>query len=87
MYPHPHSSQSLAKFAFTHSEVRAKPQFKFHKHSAAMVNSMNNTNSTNNTNTNKSMTVGGSKPRAAVFDGIRIIQDLRTVTGMCGACK
>jgi len=91
MYPHPHSSQYLAKFAFTHSEVRAKPQFKFHKHSAAMVNNMNNMNSMNNMNNmniaNKSMIIGGSKPRAAVFDGIRIIQDLRTVTGMCGACK
>jgi hypothetical protein len=64
MYTQSHSSQYLAKFVFTHSEVRAKPQI-----------------------ANKSMIIGGSKPRAAVFDGIRIIQDLRTVTGMCGACK
>ena len=91
MYPRPHSSPSpypspsLSKFAFTHSEVRAKPQFKFQKHSAAMVNNMNSMNNMNIAN--KGMTVGGSKPRAAVFDGIRIIQDLRIVTGMCGACK
>ena len=72
MYPH----SSLAKFAFTHSQVQAKPQFKFQRQHAAMVNSMN-----------MNTTTAGSKHRAAVFDGIRIIRDLRAVTGMCGACK
>ena len=66
---------SFSKFAFTHSPVRAKPQFKFQKHISGIVK---NTNTNTNTNAN---------PRAAVFDGIRIIQDLRAVTGMCGSCK
>lgn len=75
-----YSRSSLAKFAFTHKPVRVTPQFKFQRHNTAMVNSMNmlNVNTT---------TAAGSKPRATVFDGIRIIQDLRAVTGMCGACK
>ena len=74
-------SSPFSKFAFTHSEVRAKPQFKFHKH---IIN--NNNNNNNNTITNLG-SGSGAKPRAAVFDGIRIIRDLRAVTGMCGACK
>jgi len=65
------SQTSFSKFVFTHIKVQAKPKFKFQKHSSGIVN---------NTNTN-------AKPRAAVFDGIRIIQDLRAVTGMCGSCK
>lgn len=75
MYPR----SSLAKFEFTHKPARVIPQFKFQRHNTAMVNSM----IMNNTTT----TTAGSKPRAIVFDGIRIIQDLRAVTGMCGACK
>lgn len=71
-------SSPFSKFAFTHSEVRAKPKFKFHKH---IIN-----NNNNNTITNLG-SGSGAKPRAAVFDGIRIIRDLRAVTGMCGACK
>ena len=73
MYPRSTTtpSSSLVKFAFTHSLVRAKPQFKFQKHNTGMVNYATTT----------------AKPRAAVFDGIRIIQDLRSVTGMCGSCK
>lgn len=69
-------SSPFSKFAFTHGEVRTKPQFKFHKH---IINN-------NNTITNLG-SGSGAKPRAAVFDGIRIIRDLRAVTGMCGACK
>lgn len=73
MYP----QASFSKFAFTHSPVRAKPQFKFQKHNTGMANHATMMNIANN----------NGKNRAAVFDGIRIIQDLRAVTGMCGACK
>lgn len=68
-------SSPFSRFAFTHSEDRVKTQFKFHKHIISN-NGMANIGSGS-----------GGKPRVAVFDGIRIIRDLRAVTGMCGACK